>query len=255
MTLVALVLLALAATVLSPYPPDAMDFNAILQPPSFSHWAGTDELGRDVLSRILHGARPSLLSACVIVAIGAAAGMILGCLSGVVGGVVDTAIMRIVDVALALPGLVIAMALTAALGPSLFNAVIALGLLGIPGYTRLARGLALSLREREFVQASRSMGAGTWFIVLRHILPNVAPAMLVYASFHFGGALLASSALSFIGLGMQPPHAEWGAMIGAGRDYVLAAWWCVTFPGVAVAIGALSANLLGDALRDAIDEV
>jgi peptide/nickel transport system permease protein len=188
-----------------------------------------------------------------IVVIGATVGMAAGCFSGLVGGIVDSAIMRLVDMMLALPGLVIAMALTAALGPSLVNAVIALGILSIPGYVRLARGLALALREREFVQAARAMGAGTIFIARRHIAPNVAPAMMVYASFHFGGALLASSALSFIGLGMQPPHAEWGAMVGGGREYVLAAWWYVTFPGLVVALGALSANILGDALRDLAD--
>jgi peptide/nickel transport system permease protein len=251
--LVLLSLAAIAAPWISPYPPDAMDLQAILRPPSSAHWAGTDELGRDIFSRLLHGARPSLLSAVAIVAIGAIIGMAAGCFSGLVGGVVDSVIMRLVDMMLALPGLVIAMALTAALGPSLVIAVIALGILSIPGYVRLARGLALALREREFVQAARAMGAGAIFIARRHIAPNVAPAMMVYASFHFGGALLASSALSFIGLGMQPPHAEWGAMVGGGREYVLAAWWYVTFPGLVVALGALSANILGDALRDLTD--
>lgn len=244
---------AAAAPWISPYPPNAMDLQAILEPPSLRHWAGTDELGRDIFSRLLHGARPSLLSAAAIVAIGGLIGMVAGCFSGLIGGAVDTVIMRLVDMMLALPGLVIAMALTAALGPSLINAVIALGILSIPGYVRLARGQALALREREFVQTARAMGAGSAFIALRHIAPNVAPAMMVYASFHFGGALLASSALSFIGLGMQPPHPEWGAMVGNGREYVLAAWWYVTFPGLVVALGALSANILGDALRDLTD--
>lgn len=246
-------ILAFLAPWLAPYSPEQMDLSAILQAPSPAHWAGTDELGRDVASRMLHGARPSLLSALAIVAIGSAAGMAIGCYSGLSGGLADTIIMRATDIVLALPGLVVAMALTAALGPSLVNAVIALGLLSIPAYARLARGQALALREREFVAAARAMGAHPFFIAWRHIAPNVAPAMVVFASFHFGASLLASSALSFIGLGMQPPHPEWGAMVGAGRDYVLQGWWCVTFPGLAVALCALSANLIGDGLRDAID--
>lgn len=244
---------AALAPIVSPYAPETIDLVAILQPPSSVHWAGTDELGRDVFSRILHGARPSLMSAALIVLIGALVGTALGAVAGLLGGIVDAIVMRIVDMMLALPGLVVAMALTAALGPSLLNASIALGVLAIPAYTRIARGQALTLREREFVQAARAMGGGTVFIAARHILPNILPPMLVYTSSHLGAAILASSALSFIGLGMQPPHAEWGAMVGAGREYVLSAWWLVTFPGLAVAISAMSANLIGDALRDATD--
>ena len=251
--LASIVVLAALAPVVSPYAPEAIDLAAILQPPSDAHWAGTDELGRDVLSRILHGARPSLLSAALIVAIGVGVGLALGAVAGLVGGVLDMIVMRLVDMMLALPGLVVAMALTAALGPSLLNAAIALGVLAIPAYTRIARGQALTLREREFVQAAKAMGGGTFFIAARHVVPNILPPMLVYTSSHLGAAILASSALSFIGLGMQPPHAEWGAMVGAGREYVLSAWWLVTFPGLAVAISAMSANLIGDALRDAVD--
>lgn len=253
LTLMVVIAVAAAAPWVSPYPPEAVDLNAILQPPSQAHWAGTDELGRDILSRLIHGARPSLMSAALIVAIGSLAGLALGSLAGLIGGLVDAVVMRAVDMMLALPGLVVAMALTAALGPSLINAAIALGVLSIPAYTRIARGQALALREREFVQAAKAMGASTMSIAARHVVPNILPPMLVYTSTHLGGAILASSALSFIGLGMQPPHAEWGAMVGAGREYVLSAWWLVTFPGLAVALSAMSANLIGDALRDLAD--
>jgi peptide/nickel transport system permease protein len=161
--------------------------------------------------------------------------------------------MRLTDVAMALPGMVIALALTAALGPSLLNAVIALGLLSVPAYIRVARGQALALREREFVLAARAMGASNWHLIRAHLLPGVLPPVLVFTTFHLGAAILASSALSFIGLGAQPPMAEWGSMIGMGREYVLGHWWMVVIPGVVIMLTAASFNLLGDALRDALD--
>lgn len=246
-------LLALAAPLVAPYPPDAIDLGSILTAPSAQHWAGTDDLGRDVLSRLLWGARPSLSAGLAIVLIGAGAGLVLGSLSGLVGGWVDAVIMRLADVMLALPGLVVAMALTAALGPSLFNAALALGVLSIPAYVRVARGQALALRRREHVEAARLQGAGTWWLVRKHVVPNVLPALLIYMTFHLGGAVLASSALSFIGLGMQPPHAEWGAMIGSGRDYLLMYPWLCLAPGLAILATAMSVNFLGDALRDVLD--
>jgi peptide/nickel transport system permease protein len=246
-------LLALLAPLLAPYPPNAIDLDAMLAPPSPSHLAGTDELGRDIFSRLLWGARPSLFAALAIVGIGASAGVIIGAFSGLKAGIADGVIMRIMDVMLALPGLVMALALTAVLGPSLVNAVIALGILSIPAYTRVARGAALSLRNRDYVDAARVLGAGDGHILLRHILPNVLPPLAVFMSFHLGGAILASSALSFIGLGAQPPTAEWGAMIGAGREFFLIAWWYVTIPGIAILLTALSTNIVGDALRDVLD--
>lgn len=244
---------ALVAPWLTPYAPNAMDLRAVLQPPSWSHLAGTDELGRDLLTRILFGARPSIGAGFGIVAIGSILGLMIGTLSGLIGGWIDTLVMRITDVVMALPGLVVALALTAALGPSLFNAVVALGVLSVPAYIRVSRGQTLSLREREYILASRSMGAGVWHLTIRHILPNVFPPVLVFMTFHLGSAILASSALSFIGLGMQPPHAEWGSMIGAGREYVLSYWWYVTIPGLVIILTAASFNLLGDALRDLTD--
>lgn len=246
-----------AAALLAPWltglDPNAMNLNAVLQPPSWQHWAGTDELGRDQFTRILHGARPSVAAALGIVAIGAVFGLTIGALSGLLAGWVDTVTMRLTDVVMALPGLVVALALTAALGPSLFNAVVALGVLSIPAYVRVARGQALALREREYVLAARAMGANTRHLLVRHIVPGVLPPVLVFMTFHLGSAVLASSALSFIGLGAQPPAAEWGSMIGAGRPYVLGHWWLVTLPGVVVIATAASFNLLGDALRDWLD--
>ena len=244
---------AIAAPWLTPYSPNAMDLNGVLQAPSWTHLAGTDELGRDLLTRILHGARPSMAAAFGIVGIGTAFGLLIGTLSGLLSGWFDTVVMRLTDVVLALPGLVVALALTAALGPSLFNAVVALGLLAVPAYIRVARGQALALREREYVLAARSMGASTLHLMRVHMLPNVLPPVLVFMTFHLGASILASSALSFIGLGAQPPDAEWGSMIGAGREYVLGHWWYVTLPGVVIILTASSFNILGDALRDMLD--
>ena len=244
---------AIAAPWLTPYSPNAMDLNGVLQAPSWTHLAGTDELGRDLLTRILHGARPSMAAAFGIVGIGTAFGLLIGTLSGLLSGWFDTVVMRLTDVVLALPGLVVALALTAALGPSLFNAVVALGLLAVPAYIRVARGQTLALRETEYVLAARSMGASTLHLMLVHMLPNVLPPVLVFMTFHLGASILASSALSFIGLGAQPPDAEWGSMIGAGREYVLGHWWYVTLPGVVIILTASSFNILGDALRDMLD--
>ena len=244
---------AIAAPWLTPYSPNAMDLNGVLQAPSWTHLAGTDELGRDLLTRILHGARPSMAAAFGIVGIGTAFGLLIGTLSGLLSGWFDTVVMRLTDVVLALPGLVVALALTAALGPSLFNAVVALGVLAVPAYIRVARGQALALREREYVLAARSMGASTLHLMRVHMLPNVLPPVLVFMTFHLGASILASSALSFIGLGAQPPDAEWGSMIGAGREYVLGHWWYVTLPGVVIILTASSFNILGDALRDMLD--
>lgn len=246
-------LAALFAPWIAPYGPDTMNLDAVLQAPSWQHWAGTDELGRDVASRVLHGARPSLAAAMGIVSIGLVLGLLVGTFSGLLAGWIDNVIMRLTDIVMALPGLVVALALTAAMGPSLFNAVLALGVLSVPAYIRVARGQALALREREFVLAARAMGAGTWHLMRAHVLPGVLPPVLVFMTFHLGAAVLASSALSFIGLGAQPPAAEWGAMIGSGREYVLGHWWLVTMPGVVIILTAASFNLLGDALRDWLD--
>ena len=248
-----LALVALLAPWIAPYPPEAVNAGMAFAPPSAEHWAGADGLGRDILSRIIHGARPSLLAAMGIVAIGLGGGAILGSLAALTGGLFEQVIMRLSEIAMALPGLVIALALTAALGPSLVNLTLALGALSIPFYVRIVRGETLTLRERGFVKAARAMGAGPIWIAFRHIAPNLAPVLAVYATMGLSGAVLAASALSFVGLGAQPPMAEWGALIFDGSQVLLSEWWVAVFPGLAVAIAALGFNLLGDGLRDWLD--
>ena len=254
---IAVVVCVLFASVFAPwlvrFAPNTMDLDSVLQPPSSLHWAGTDELGRDLFARLVYGARPSIAAGFGIVLIGSAFGILIGTLSGLLSGWFDSLVMRLTDIVMALPGLVVALALTAALGPSLFNAVISLGLLSIPAYIRVARGQALSIRERDYVLAARAMGAGTWHLLRRHLVPNVLPPVVVFMTFHLGAALLASSALSFIGLGAQPPNPEWGSMVGAGREYVLGQWWYAIIPGVVITVTAAAFNLLGDALHDLID--
>lgn len=248
-----IVVLALLAPLIAPYDPDAIALDQRLLPPSFTHWAGTDEVGRDLMSRILWGARSSLAVGLGIVAIASVLGTLSGCFSGFIGRTPDSLIMRLMDVIMALPGLVIAMALTAALGPSLVNAALALGLLAVPYYTRVARAQTLAVKQLNFVRASQVMGAGTWHQLRVNIIPNVLPHVLVLMTMHVGAAILAAAALSFIGLGAQPPASEWGALINAGRHYVLEQWWYSAFPGLVMAVTVYGFNLLGDGLRDAMD--
>jgi peptide/nickel transport system permease protein len=248
-----LMLMALAAPWVAPYEPNAISTGNILAAPGWQHWAGTDELGRDILSRVLHGARPSLAVAFGIVAIGVGLGVPIGAFCGLLGGWTDTVTMRTVELVMSLPGLVIALALTAALGPSLVNLAIALGLLSVPFYVRMARGQALALRERAYVKSARVMGASQLFIVRRHMLPNMAASLVVLVSINLSSAVLAASTLSFIGLGAQPPTAEWGALVNAGQTYILEQWWYPLVPGLAVLLAALGFNLLGDGLRDWLD--
>ena len=239
------VLAAIAAPLLAPYDPDQIDLLARLQPPTPFHPAGTDEVGRDILSRLLYGARASLGVGFGIVAIGASFGSALGLYSGYVRGPFDAIAMRALDAVMALPGLVVALALTAALGPSLINAMLALGVLSIPQYARLSRSLALGLRETGYVKVSRTMGASAWRQLCRNILPNAISPILIYASGNLGAAILASASLSFIGLGAQPPLPEWGAMINAARAHVLSDAWYPLFPGLCVLITVLVRLTLG----------
>lgn len=249
----ALIVAALLAPLLAPYDPIAVNALHILEPPSVRHWAGTDELGRDLFSRILWGARPSLSVAFGVVLIASLPGILIGCFSGLAGGLIDTLIMRLVDMIMSLPGLVIALALVAVLGPSLVNLTVALGVLAIPYYVRVARGQTLSIRSKSFVIAAETLGASKLFILFRHVLPNLAPGMVVLGSLSMSNALIAASALSFIGLGAQPPMAEWGAILQAGQRQILDAWWYTTLPGLAILIAAVGFNLLGDGLRDLLD--
>jgi peptide/nickel transport system permease protein len=252
--IVALVLLlATFGPLIAPQNPDQIDLLAVLQGPSIHHWFGTDNIGRDLLSRVLAGGRISIEVAVIILSLSVALGTILGIVSGLVGGLADELIMRATDLFLAFPGFILAAAIAATLGPSLQHTVLALAVVFWPWYTRLTRGQVLSLREREFVLASRLAGAGTIWIATRHLVRNVLPIVTVQVSLDVGYAILATSSLSFLGLGAQPPSSEWGAIITEGRSFIQTAWWWTTFPGLALAVTVLGFNLLGDGLRDWID--
>jgi peptide/nickel transport system permease protein len=245
--------LALAAPWVAPYDPLDQNPRAALQPPSREHLFGTDDTGRDLFSRVIHGTRISLRVGLISVGIGGGIGIALGILAGYRGGFVDNAIMRGMDLLLAFPGILLALAIIAILGPGLFNVMIAVGISAIPYYTRVARGSTLALREREFVIGARAIGCGDGHITLRYILPNVLPPLIVLATLGIAGAILTAAGLSFIGLGAVPPAPEWGAILTLGRKYINQAWWYTTFPGLAIVVTVLGINMLGDALRDALD--
>jgi peptide/nickel transport system permease protein len=241
------------APVLAPYDPLAQDLAVRLKPPSPEHWLGSDSLGRDIASRILYGARISLLVGVVVVASAGVFGTFVGLVAGYAGGLVDEALMRLTEVFLAFPALILAMAIAGALGPSLTNAIIAIAAVTWAVYARLVRGQILSLRQREFVEAARAMGASRKRIVLRHLLPNTLAPLMVQASFDMGSSIIAAAGLSFIGFGAQPPTPEWGVMISEGRNFISTQPWLSLFPGVAILLAVGSFNLLGDGLRDAFD--
>lgn len=227
---------------------------AAFQGPSLQHWLGTDQLGRDQLSRILFGARISLVLAVAVVLFSAIIGTILGAIAGYVGGWVDEAIMRFTDMVLAFPSLVLALVLGAILGPSLFNLILAISLVWWPWYTRLVRGQATSVRERQYVLAARSLGASRLWIIRRHILPNVLGPVRIQATYDFGAAILTAAALSFLGLGPRPPAADWGSMINTGRQYILSGeWWLAVFPGLAIYLTVLAFNIVGDRIQTLAD--
>jgi len=244
---------ALLAPVLAPYDPLAQDLAVRLKPPSPEHWLGSDSLGRDIASRILYGARISLLVGVVVVASAGVFGTFVGLVAGYAGGLVDEALMRLTEIFLAFPALILAMAIAGALGPSLTNAIIAIAAVTWAVYARLVRGQILSLRQREFVEAARAMGASRRRIVLRHLLPNTLAPLMVQASFDMGSSIIAAAGLSFIGFGAQPPTPEWGVMISEGRNFISTQPWLSLFPGVAILLAVGSFNLLGDGLRDAFD--
>lgn len=253
--LVAVALLAIAAPLVAPYPDQGMGVTHIeqkLQPPSWQFLLGTDSLGRDILSRVLFGARTALIAGIAIVAIGAIAGTILGAAAGYFGGWVDEVIMRVTDVFLAFPPLLLAMTVAVVLEPSLTNAIIAISLTWWPWYTRIARGQAVSIRERKYVKAARGIGVTHATVIVRHILPNILTPISVQAMLDLGAAILTVSALSFVGLGVPQPTADWGSMISEGRVYVQTGhWWVPTFPGLALFLIIMAANLLGDAVQAA----
>lgn len=245
-------LMALAG-VLSPYDPNEVDLGRRLLPPSAAHWFGTDEVGRDLFSRILHGSRQSVSVGLFVVPVSGIIGSALGCFSGSLGGKVDMVIMRLTDIVLSVPSLVLTMALAAALGPSLFNAMLAITAVRIPNYVRLARGQALVIREMNYSKAALTFGGSSWHIVRWHVLRNALPPLIVQATLDVGGTILMAAALGFIGLGAQQPTAEWGAMVANGRNYILDQWWYSCFPGFAILITATGFNLFGDGLRDILD--
>ena len=252
--IIILYLVAIFAPVLAPYPYDKMDLTNLYAPPgSPGHLLGTDEFGRDVLSRLIYGARISLTVGFVVVGMAGTVGVTLGALAGYYGGWVDTLIMRTVDFLYAFPFFILAITIVAILGPSLYNAMVALALVSWPGYARMVRGQFLSLKQREFVEAARSVGVSGPRIILRHLLPNALGPVIVQMSLGVGGAILSASGLSFLGLGAQPPAAEWGAMLSAGKDYLRSAPHLATYPGLAIMITVLAFNFVGDGLRDALD--
>jgi peptide/nickel transport system permease protein len=244
---------AVFGNLVAPHAPSDISLLDRLKPPSAAHLFGTDDLGRDIFSRVLAGARISLQVAAIILSLSIGFGTLVGIVAGLVGGVVDEVIMRATDLFLAFPALILAAAIAATLGPSLSHTVIALATVYWPWYARLARGQVLSLREREFVLAARVAGAGTPRIVTRELLPNVLPIVVVQASLDVGYAILFTSSLSFLGLGAQPPTPEWGAMMTDARGFLQDFWWYPTFPGLALAVTVLGFNLIGDGLRDWLD--
>jgi peptide/nickel transport system permease protein len=247
------VLAALVGPIVAPFDSASQNLALRLTGPSLQHWFGLDELGRDILSRVLAGARISLMVGLVVVSISSAVGIMIGAVAGYFGGRVDEIVSRIIDILLAFPGLLLAIAMVAVLGPSLSNVVIALSLIGWVGYARLVRGQVLRAREFEFVQAARALGASTPRVLLRHVIPTALPAVSVQATLGMGGAILAEASLSFLGLGVQPPTPSWGTMLNYGRIHLLDAPHLTVFPGLAIAVLVLGFNFLGDGLRDALD--
>ena len=245
--------LAVVAPLVAPYDPVATDWRAVRKPPSDLHLFGTDELGRDVLARVIWGARASLMAGLVSVSIALAVAVPLGLLSGYLGGVVDGLLMRIIDAMLAIPFLVLAIALAAFLGPSLTNAMIAIGVVQTPIFTRLTRGQALAVKHENYIEAARAVGNPHRRILLRHILPNILAPILVQATLAIAAAIIAEASLSFLGLGQQPPAPSWGSMLNTASHFLSQAPWMAVWPGLAIFSLVLSFNLLGDGLRDALD--
>ncbi|MDM0014026.1 ABC transporter permease subunit [Variovorax sp. J22P168] len=257
--IVLLLAVALFAPWIAPYPPNLTDSTAFLRPPAWeqggsrAHLLGTDAIGRDILSRLIFGARLSLSIGVAVVAISAAVGIALGLVAGFFRGVFEIAIMRLMDVILTLPSLLLAIVIVAILGPGLTNAMLAVAIVVLPHYVRITRAAVISEVSRDYVTAARVSGAGTLRLMFREVLPNCAAPLIVQASLGVSTAILDAAALGFLGLGAQPPSPEWGTMLADAREFVLRAWWVVTFPGLAILAAVLAFNLLGDGLRDALD--
>ncbi len=248
-----LILILAIGPSLAPYSETKMDVKNIKSPPSSVHMFGTDDLGRDILSRVLNGGQTTLAVAVGVVAISMGGGVVLGLITGFYGGIIDFILMRIVDVLMAFPTILLLLAIVAAFGPSLPTVLFAIAFAAIPGYGRLVRGSVLSARANDYVIAAQLLGARNGRIMFRHILPNIIPVTIIYATLGLGGAIMLTAGLSYLGLGAQPPNPEWGAMLNAGRSYLRDAWWMSIFPGLAIVWAVLCINLLGDGLRDALD--
>jgi dipeptide transport system permease protein len=257
--MVVLVFVAVFAGVIAPHSPYEQFRDHFLQPPVFvegGSWTfplGTDPVGRDMLSRLLYGARYSLFIGAVVVSAALTVGVALGLVAGFVGGIVDTVIMRIMDIILAFPSLLLALVLVAVIGPGLFNAMVAIAIVLQPHYVRLTRAAVLGERSRDYVTAASVAGAGPFRLMFRTILPNCMAPLIVQATLSFSNAILEAAALGFLGMGAQPPTPEWGTMLAEAREFILRAWWVVTFPGLAILFTVLAINLVGDGLRDALD--
>ncbi|MDG4883462.1 nickel transporter permease [Mesorhizobium sp. WSM4884] len=252
--ILALVAVAAFADVLAPYSPTVGDLkNARLLPPGAAHWFGTDDLGRDIYSRIVYGSRWTLYVVILVAVIAAPIGLLVGTVAGYAGGWTDTILMRITDIFLAFPKLVLALAFVAALGPGIENAVLAIAITSWPPYARIARAETLTVRNSDFIKAVQLMGASPFRIVLRHIMPLCISSLIIRVTLDMAGIILTAAGLGFLGLGAQPPLPEWGAMIASGRRFILDQWWVAAAPGAAILIVSLGFNLLGDGLRDALD--
>ncbi len=251
--LLALVVIAILAAVIAPGGPNDQDLTRRLLPPSGAHWFGTDELGRDVFARVVYGSRITLYISCLVAVIAAPIGLAVGTTAGYFGGWTDTVLMRINDIFLSFPGLILALGFVAALGPGIENAVIAIALTAWPPIARLARAETLTVRSSDYIAAVRIQGASPTRIILKHIVPMCVPSVVVRITLNMAGIILTAAGLGFLGLGAQPPLPEWGAMIASGRRFILDQWWVAAAPGAAILIVSLGFNLLGDGLRDALD--
>jgi peptide/nickel transport system permease protein len=251
--LLIIVLAAVFADQVSPYSPIQQNLRNRLQPPSAEHWLGTDQFGRDILSRILYGGRASLQAGFISVGIALAVGGIIGIIAGFYGGVIDNILMSLIDVLLALPAFLLALAIAVALGASFTNVMVAVGIAYVPSFARITRSAVISVRELDYVTASRAAGARDGRTMFIHILPNVLSPVIVQVTLSLAGAILSAAGLSFLGLGVRPPTPEWGAMLNSAREHIRTAPWAVTYPGLAIMITVLALNLVGDGLRDALD--
>jgi peptide/nickel transport system permease protein len=251
--IVLFVALAILAPFVAPYDPTATSWSQVRKAPSAAHWFGTDDLGRDILSRIIFGTRASLLAGVISISIALSVGVPLGLLAGYRGGLIDALISRITDAMLACPALILAIALAAFLGPSLTNAMIAIGVTATPIFIRLTRGQTINVKVENYIEAAEAIGNSSWRIALRHVLPNVVPALLVQISLSIAAAIIAEAALSFLGLGQQPPAPSWGSMLNAAQRFLVSAPWMAFWPGLSIFLIVMSFNLLGDGLRDALD--